>query len=92
VLDPTPEGALGTPRGSLCCIGTSATLGSPDARAHSVEYAEQIFGEPFDAESVITEARQLPEELFQGRLIEHFHVPRCRAARSHAGMRPRRTT
>ncbi len=66
---------LGVKRGALCCVGTSATLGSPDAGATLRAYAEEIFGEPFDAESVVGEARQLPEEFFQGRLIELFQVP-----------------
>lgn len=66
---------LGVERGSLCCIGTSATLGSPSAGGTLREYAEEIFGEPFDSESVVGEARQLPEEFFRGRLIEGFQVP-----------------
>ena len=66
---------LGVERGSLCCIGTSATLGSPSAGDTLRAYAEEIFGEPFDAESVVGEARQLPEEFFRGRLIERFEVP-----------------
>ena len=66
---------LGVERGSLCCVGTSATLGSPGAGATLRAYAEEVFGEPFDAESVIGETRQLPEEFFRGRLIELFQVP-----------------
>src|SRR5439155_19501094 len=37
---------LGVERGSLCCLGTSATLGSPEAGATLRTYAEDIFGEP----------------------------------------------
>ncbi len=66
---------LGVARGSLCCVGTSATLGSPDAGTTLREYAGEIFGEPFDAESVVGETRQTPEEFFAGHLIELFQVP-----------------
>jgi DEAD/DEAH box helicase domain-containing protein len=66
---------LGAERGALCCVGTSATLGGPSAGDQLREYAEQIFGEPFDAESVVGEARQSPEEFFEGELIEFVDVP-----------------
>ena len=41
----------------LCCIGTSATLGDNDIHSSRAirEYAQEIFGASFDAESVITE-------------------------------------
>lgn len=66
---------LGTKRGELCCIGTSATLGGPSAGAELRRYAEDVFGEPFDPESVIGETRQSPEEFFRGHLIESFQMP-----------------
>lgn len=66
---------LDVKRGALCCIGTSATLGGPSAGDKLREYAEQIFGEPFDGESVVGEARQSPEEFFEGELIEFSDVP-----------------
>ncbi|MEB3330171.1 MAG: DEAD/DEAH box helicase, partial [Candidatus Sericytochromatia bacterium] len=48
---------LGTPPGHLVGIGTSATLGGPEAGEALVAYARAIFGEPFDAASVISEER-----------------------------------
>jgi DEAD/DEAH box helicase domain-containing protein len=66
---------LGTKRGELCCIGTSATLGGPSAGAELRRYAEDVFGEPFDLESVIGETRLAPEEFFRGHLIKYFQVP-----------------
>jgi DEAD/DEAH box helicase domain-containing protein len=70
---------LGVPRGSLCCVGTSATLGSPSAGATLRSYAEAVFGEPFDTDSVIGETRQSAEEFFGERLIELFQVPTDKA-------------
>ncbi len=43
--------------GSLCCVGTSATLGGAAAAAHLRQYARDVFGEPFDEQAVIGEAR-----------------------------------
>ncbi len=43
--------------GALCCVGTSATLGSEDSGRHLIDYAGQVFGEPFDEDSVIGESR-----------------------------------
>jgi DEAD/DEAH box helicase domain-containing protein len=48
---------LKTPPGFLCCVGTSATLGSEDEKQRLVRYAEEVFGEPFDDGAVITESR-----------------------------------
>ena len=56
---------LETPPAHLICIGASATLGSgPDASDKLVQYAEKIFGEPFDEGSVVTETRKTPNEVF----------------------------
>lgn len=46
---------LGSPEGHLCCVGTSATLGSPDSASPLVSYAEKVFAEPFDDDCVIGE-------------------------------------
>src|SRR5664280_997887 len=66
---------LGVPRGGLCCVGTSATLGSANAEKTLRDYADNIFGEHFDADSVIGESRQSPVEFFQGRFMDLFQVP-----------------
>jgi len=66
---------LGVKRGGLCCVGTSATLGSTKAGEALRGYAAEIFGEQFDADSVIGESRQTPVEFFQGRFIDLFQVP-----------------
>lgn len=51
--------------GSLCCVGTSATLGGPGAATELRDYAQAVFGEPFDPDAVIGESR-LPYQAFQG--------------------------
>lgn len=50
---------LAVPAGQLCPVGTSATLGSgPEAKQRLAEYAQKIFGEPFDAvDGIIGEKR-----------------------------------
>ena len=56
---------LETPPAHLICIGASATLGSgADATAKLRQYAEEIFGEPFDDSAVVTEIRKTPNEVF----------------------------
>jgi DEAD/DEAH box helicase domain-containing protein len=49
---------LGCLPGELCCVGTSATLGGPDSVSQMIHYAQQIFGESFPVEALITEQRQ----------------------------------
>ena len=57
---------LGTPQDHLVCVGSSATLGAgEDARDELRQYAETIFGEPFDGGAVIGETRQSPSEVFK---------------------------
>ena len=55
---------LYTQQGILCCIGTSATLGSKGSTDSIRSYAEKIFGEQFDENSVITEERISASEFF----------------------------
>ncbi|MDD5306014.1 MAG: DEAD/DEAH box helicase [Deltaproteobacteria bacterium] len=43
--------------GSLCCVGTSATLGGAGAKKQLLDYAGQVFGEPFDDGALIGESR-----------------------------------
>lgn len=51
-------------KGFLCCIGTSATMGSKDNASKILNYAEEVFGESFDKDAVITEDRLSPSEFF----------------------------
>ncbi|MCB2205022.1 DEAD/DEAH box helicase [bacterium] len=47
---------LGTPERHLCCVGTSATLGSEQNSDALRDYAARVFGEEFDTDAVITES------------------------------------
>jgi DEAD/DEAH box helicase domain-containing protein len=66
---------VSTPADYLCCIGTSATLGGEESASSLVSYAEKVFGESFDADSVITEFRQSASEFLEGTEIEYFGIP-----------------
>lgn len=66
---------LETPPNFLCCIGTSATLGSKVNTENIREYASIIFDETFDQQSVITEDRLSPGEFFNGFDVEDFTLP-----------------
>lgn len=61
------------PAGHVCCVGTSATLGGQDNTDELRRYAEQIFDESFDEDSVITENRLTPAE-FLGTTSEVIHA------------------
>ena len=61
--------------GYLCCIGTSATMGGPESKRAMISYAQKIFGEPFEDESIITEDRLSSHEFLYGSEISSFKVP-----------------
>lgn len=42
---------------SLCCVGTSATLGDRDDAVPIIDYAEDLFAEPFTDDAVVMEDR-----------------------------------
>jgi len=55
---------LNLPKGSLCPIGTSATIGNgKDSKARLCDYATNVFGEHFDEQNVIEEHR-IPVDKF----------------------------
>ena len=66
---------LWTPDGYLCCIGTSATMGSKDNGKSILEYAGEIFGESFEENAIVTEDRLTPDEFFAGMDVTDFSVP-----------------
>lgn len=81
---------LGIYDGYLCCIGTSATMGSKENNGAILNYAEEIFGEPFERDAVITEDRLSADEFFAGQSTSFFAFRRsdctagssCRRGRS----------
>jgi DEAD/DEAH box helicase domain-containing protein len=62
-------------RGNLCCVGTSATLGGPEAIDDLVSYAGEIFDEPFNASSVVLEDRQTVTEYLEHLQVTDLEVP-----------------
>lgn len=66
---------IASPPGSLCCVGTSATLGSGEERTALKEYAEKVFGEPFDDNSIINESRVSAGEFLEKSLVSRVNVP-----------------
>lgn len=66
---------LGIYDGYLCCVGTSATMGSKENHSNILSYAEEIFGEPFDKDAIITEDRLSPQEFFAGAEVTAFAIP-----------------
>ena len=70
---------LFTPSGYLCCIGTSATMGTKDSAASIRDYASTVFGEQFEHDAVITEDRLSPSEFSAGYDIIDFTIRHGRA-------------
>ncbi|MFL5766097.1 MAG: DEAD/DEAH box helicase [Bacteroidia bacterium] len=57
---------LNIPKGQLCAVGTSATIGTADeSRQLLTSYAEKVFGETFDEESIIGEKRISVQDFFE---------------------------
>ncbi|MGA7877167.1 MAG: DEAD/DEAH box helicase, partial [Desulfoferrobacter sp.] len=65
---------LGTPEEFLCCIGTSATLGSQEEQEALQDYAEMVFGEPYMGDAVITESRIGAGEFLEQSLISYVDI------------------
>lgn len=61
--------------GALCCVGTSATLGGADDSALLLDYAQQVFGEPFEAGAIVTEERISAAEFLEGHFPSYLSYP-----------------
>ena len=66
---------LGIDDGYLCCVGTSATIGGEENNAAVRDYASEVFGEPFDDDSVITEDRLTAAEFFENSPTTRYETP-----------------
>lgn len=66
---------LRTPESHLCCIGTSATLGSEGKTDDLIKFGQDVFGEPLDAACVIKEYRQSLQEYLAPNSEESSDVP-----------------
>jgi len=65
---------LATSKDYLCCVGTSATLGSQEEQKDLLEYASAVFGEKFANGSIISEFRQSAGEFLSDALISHLDI------------------
>jgi DEAD/DEAH box helicase domain-containing protein len=66
---------LKMPQQHLCCVGTSATIGSEKEIEKLLAYVKDVFNEPFDNASVITEDRVSVSEYLAGSAIEYAEIP-----------------
>ncbi len=67
---------LGIQNGHLCCVGTSATMGSKESADTILKYASEIFGEPFDEETaIITEDRLSYSEFLENTETSEYNIP-----------------
>jgi len=56
---------LNIPKGYLCPVGTSATIGAGEgAKQLLTEYAQAVFGEPFNEDAIISEKRIAVDDFF----------------------------
>jgi DEAD/DEAH box helicase domain-containing protein len=65
---------LQTPKNFLCSIGTSATMGDPSDATNLLSFAEKIFSESFEGNSVIGESRVEPGEYLQDHIATSFDL------------------
>ncbi|MDY0361726.1 MAG: DEAD/DEAH box helicase [Desulforegulaceae bacterium] len=65
---------LKTPKNYLCCIGTSATLGGENGDENLIKYANELFGENFDFDSIVKESRLNSEEFFKDDFIKRTDI------------------
>ncbi len=69
---------LKTPPGRLCCAGTSATLGQGENQATPqdlLDFARQVFGEPFAEDSIVGESLLTTDEFLRGCLVTRSQPP-----------------
>ena len=70
---------LRLPDENLCCIGTSATLGSSDKASDGIrKYAQKVFSSSFPPEALITEDRYTFDEMAAGTKDPIFAMPMAR--------------
>ena len=66
---------LSIPEGDLCCIGTSATMGGEGSAKALLDYAENIFGEKFDKNAIVTEDRLTGHEFLDNAEVNLYRMP-----------------
>jgi DEAD/DEAH box helicase domain-containing protein len=68
---------LSIEKGQICAVGTSATIGSgDDSKNLLIDYAEKVYGESFDDNSIITEHRESVNDFFEEDETLDRYIPR----------------
>ena len=67
---------LRMPPAALACVGTSATLGT-EGNDRLLTFAQEVFGEEFDATAVIGEERESAAEYIRDNSVEYIGMPRA---------------
>jgi DEAD/DEAH box helicase domain-containing protein len=68
---------LSIEKGQICAIGTSATIGAgKDSQQLLISYAEKVYGEHFDEDSLITEHRVSVNDFFEEDDALDKYIPR----------------
>jgi DEAD/DEAH box helicase domain-containing protein len=65
---------LATEANYLCCVGTSATLGTDAEQSELLDYASLVFGEKFNKGAIISESRLSAGEFLGDSLISHVDI------------------
>ena len=65
---------LATESDYLCCVGTSATLGSDEEQTGLLDYASAVFGETFKKDGIVSELRLSAGEFLGDSLISHVEI------------------
>lgn len=60
----------------LVCVGTSATIGAGEDRERVMNYASDLFHQPFDADALIGEVRQGIDDFLADAIISHHLLAR----------------
>lgn len=66
---------LNIQQGDLCCVGTSATMGGEESRKPLLDYAEDIFGETFEKEAIVSEDRLSGHEFLDDAEVNLYRIP-----------------
>ncbi|MGK7875371.1 MAG: DEAD/DEAH box helicase [Xenococcaceae cyanobacterium] len=66
---------LRTPQQHLACVGTSATLGTGNAKQEMLAYAQTVFDEPFNESAIIEEDRLSSAEFLADAFINPQPLP-----------------
>lgn len=68
---------LSIQKGQVCAVGTSATIGSGDeSKQLLIDYAQKVYGEDFDTDSLITEQRVSINDFFHHDDTLDRYIPR----------------